>query len=59
MTWAAEEGESSLELDRRPVIVGVALRPSADVGRDEELSELERNTFHGVMGMIRELLKRE
>lgn len=41
---------------RRAVIVGIALRPDKDAGREESLSEHERKVFHGVMGVVRDLL---
>ncbi|TCD64662.1 hypothetical protein EIP91_003823 [Steccherinum ochraceum] len=59
LVWWGEAEGVGLEADRRPVIVGVALRPSSDSGRDEDLSEAERNTFHEIMGMVRELSQRK
>ncbi len=37
--------------DRRPVIVGLALKKAADIA-DEQLREMERNTFTGVMRIV-------
>ena len=59
LLWHEEARAAALEADRRPVIVGIALRPPSDVGSDEDISPVERESFHRVMGMIRELLQRE
>ncbi|KAF7969888.1 hypothetical protein HWV62_25613 [Athelia sp. TMB] len=54
IAWTADSA-SSMEVDRRDVIVGIALRKS-DGGADEGLNEMERALFLGVMDMLRELL---
>ena len=53
--WTAES-EGTLEVDRRNVIVGIALRKS-EGGDNDGLSEQERNLFAGVMEMLRDCLK--
>lgn len=52
--WIAEAG-GLMDGHRRSVIVGLALEKSG--GEDQGLSEAERETFHQVMGMIRDLVK--
>jgi proteasome assembly chaperone 3 len=55
--WTAES-EGPLDVARRGVIVGIALRKPAD--HDElglGLTPHERSVFQGVMSMLRELLK--
>lgn len=59
LIWYSEaEGGGGLEVDRKPVIVGIAIRPSPDAGSNEDLGKVERETFHRVMDLIRELLQR-
>lgn len=41
---------------RRSVIVGLALKKS-EGEEDQGLSEAERETFHQVMGMVRDLVE--
>ncbi|KAF7338234.1 hypothetical protein MVEN_02048600 [Mycena venus] len=54
LLWTA--GTSNLlEVSRKPVIVGIALRKS-DSSDDEGLTENERSLFAGVMSMVQELL---
>lgn len=53
--WTAES-EGVLEVDRRNVIVGIALQKS-EGGDSDGLSEQERNLFVGVMEMLRDSLK--
>ncbi|KAK7020550.1 hypothetical protein R3P38DRAFT_2970120 [Favolaschia claudopus] len=54
LLWTA--GSSNpLEVTRRPIIIGVALRKSPATD-DEGLSEHERSVFGGVMSMVQELL---
>ncbi|KAJ6502474.1 hypothetical protein C8R45DRAFT_976724 [Mycena sanguinolenta] len=53
LVWTA--GLSNpLEVSRKPVIVGIALRKS-DSTNDDGLTEIERSVFVGVMAMIKEL----
>lgn len=52
--WTAESA-GAMEIDRRNVVVGIALRKS-DGDADEGLSEKERMVFLDVMDMLRELL---
>ncbi|KII88402.1 hypothetical protein PLICRDRAFT_175996 [Plicaturopsis crispa FD-325 SS-3] len=56
IVWTAES-QGPLEVDRKAVVVGVALRKSEG---DESggLSESERDVFLGVMSMLNELLSR-
>ena len=55
MIWIAEAG-GLMDERRRSVILGLALKKSGG-GEDQGLSEAERETFHQVMGMIRDLVK--
>lgn len=55
IVWTAE-AEGALEVDRRNVVVGIALRKSEGDDNDG-LSEQERNLFVGVMEMLRDSLK--
>ncbi|KAI0689792.1 hypothetical protein BC835DRAFT_1282269 [Cytidiella melzeri] len=55
VVWTAEETRE-MEVDRRGVIVGVALRSSPDDAEGGS-NEHEQRVFLGVMKMIRELLK--
>ncbi|KAJ3490207.1 hypothetical protein NLI96_g1590 [Meripilus lineatus] len=57
LVWVAE-GES-LEVERKGVIVGIALRPVKEPGKDGHLSARERTIFHGVMDMVKELISKE
>ncbi|KAH8106993.1 hypothetical protein BXZ70DRAFT_915982 [Cristinia sonorae] len=59
LIWHDEAENGGLEVDRQPIILGIALRPSTDIGNDEDLSDSERDTFHGVMDLIREVLRRK
>jgi hypothetical protein len=52
--WTAEF-DGPLEVDRRNVVVGIALRKSDGAGSDE-LSQEEREVFRGVMDMLRDSL---
>lgn len=54
LIWAAES-DGVLEVDRRNVVVGIALRKS-DGGDGEGLSQQDRVIFLEVMDMLRELL---
>lgn len=53
--WIAEAG-GSMDERRRSVIVGLALKKSGGE-EDQGLSEAERETFHQVIGMVRDLVK--
>ena len=53
--WTAEAGGLTEE-HRRNVIVGLALKKTGEE-EDRGLSEVERGTFHQVMGMVGELVK--
>ena len=53
--WIAEAG-GSMDERRRSVIVGLALKKSGE--EDQGLSEVERGTFHQIMGMIKDLVAR-
>ncbi|KAI0928424.1 hypothetical protein AcW2_004437 [Taiwanofungus camphoratus] len=57
LIWTSE-AESTLDGDRRGVVVGVALRKSME-GEDIDLSDYERRVFYGVMEMVREILGRK
>ncbi|KAI0345161.1 hypothetical protein BDW22DRAFT_1354053 [Trametopsis cervina] len=52
LVWIAE-ASGIMAPERRGVIVGVALKRSPEDGR---ASEYEQKIFHGVMGMLKELL---
>lgn len=54
--WTAET-EGLMDTGRRSVIVGLALRKS-DTEGSEGLTEAERESFHGIMGMVTELTRR-
>lgn len=56
LLWTSE-AEGLMDSRRRSVIVGLALRKS-DTEGSEELTEAERESFHGIMGMITELVRR-
>ncbi|KAI0082626.1 hypothetical protein K474DRAFT_1654739 [Panus rudis PR-1116 ss-1] len=57
LVWA-EEAVGALEMDRKPVVVGVALQRTS--GPEEEaLTGKERDTFHGFMEMVREVLAKK
>ncbi|KAI0797993.1 hypothetical protein C8Q75DRAFT_801895 [Abortiporus biennis] len=58
LVWTSE-AEGSLEAERKSVIVGIALRPSGDVGEGGHLNPHEKATFYGVMEVVRDLLKRK
>ncbi|KIM87168.1 hypothetical protein PILCRDRAFT_815633 [Piloderma croceum F 1598] len=51
--WTAES-DGPLEVDRRSVVVGIALRKFD--GASDELSQEEREVFRGVMDMLRDSL---
>jgi len=55
MVWIAEAG-GFMDERRRSVILGLALKKSGGE-EDQGLSETERETFHRVMGMVRDLVK--
>ncbi|KAF7799637.1 hypothetical protein EIP86_010875 [Pleurotus ostreatoroseus] len=55
IVWTAET-DGLMQADRRPIIVGIALRKSSDVTTVEGLSEQERAVFFGVMKTVQELL---
>ncbi|GBE82165.1 hypothetical protein BKA93DRAFT_219783 [Sparassis latifolia] len=55
--WAEEAG-NLLQGDRRGVVVGIALHKTAET-EDDGLTEHEREVFHGVMDMVRDLLRRQ
>ena len=50
-----EEGGGLADERRRSVVLGIALKKSG--GEDHGLSEAERETFHQVMGMVKDLVK--
>jgi proteasome assembly chaperone 3 len=52
--WTAES-DGPLEVDRRNVVVGIALQTSDGAGSDD-LSQEEREVFMGVMDMLRDSL---
>ena len=52
-----EEVQEFLEAERRPIVVGLALRKSEAEGLG--LTDHERKVFYGVMGMVRELVQRK
>jgi len=54
IVWTAES-EGPLEVHRRGVVVGLALR-KLDSNDGQQLTEGERRVFVGVMGMLRDLL---
>ncbi|KAI0372919.1 hypothetical protein BV20DRAFT_1014125 [Pilatotrama ljubarskyi] len=58
LVWTLEEA-SVLEVDRRPVVVGVALAKSTEPSESSELSAHDRTVFRGVMDMVRELLGKQ
>lgn len=53
--WTAES-EGPLEVSRRSVIAGIALRKSDEEELGLGLTHRERHLFQGVMSMLRELL---
>jgi hypothetical protein len=53
--WTVEN-QSLLEISRRSVVVGLALRAGKSNGTSMGLSESERSVFQGVMTMLYELL---
>lgn len=55
IVWAVDS-EGPLEIDRRNVVVGIALRKSGAAPEDEGLSQQEREVFVGVMKMLGDLL---
>lgn len=55
IVWTAEAG-GLMDERRRSVIVGLALKKSGEE-EDQGLSIAERETFHQVMGMVRDLVK--
>lgn len=55
IVWLAES-ENPLQINRKNVVVGIALRRSSE-NSDSDLSESERTTFYGVMAAIKELLR--
>ncbi|KIK57737.1 hypothetical protein GYMLUDRAFT_262906 [Collybiopsis luxurians FD-317 M1] len=57
IVWLADS-ESPLQVSRKKVIVGIALRKSGENG-ESELSEAERVTFYGVMSALQELLHQD
>jgi len=56
IVWTAES-DGLLEVDRRNIVVGIALRKS-DGGDGGGISPEDREVFVGVMDMLRELLAR-
>ncbi|KAF5373667.1 hypothetical protein D9758_000629 [Tetrapyrgos nigripes] len=54
LVWTSE-AESPLQVTRRNVIVGIALKKTAATDQSE-LTEEERETFSGVMSMVKEIL---
>ncbi|PCH37979.1 hypothetical protein WOLCODRAFT_96223 [Wolfiporia cocos MD-104 SS10] len=56
IVWTSESTQA-LEPERRPIVVGLALRKSGEV-EGMGLSEQERSVFYEVMDMVRELLTR-
>ncbi|KAF5377045.1 hypothetical protein D9757_007707 [Collybiopsis confluens] len=54
LVWLANS-ESPLQVARKKVVVGIALRRSGK--SDSDLSDTERTTFHGVMAALQELLR--
>ena len=55
IVWTAEAG-GLMDERRRSVIVGLALKKSGEE-EDQGLSIAEKETFHQVMGMVRDLVK--
>lgn len=53
LVWTLNS-EGSLDVERRGVIVGIALKP--DEGGEGHLNEHEKATFRGIMEMVTELL---
>ncbi|KZT70142.1 hypothetical protein DAEQUDRAFT_709031 [Daedalea quercina L-15889] len=53
-----EEVQEFMEAERRPIVVGLALRKSTETG-GLSLTDQERKVFHGVMEMVRELVQRK
>lgn len=58
LVWTME-GADLLEVDRRPVVVGLALAKTAGPANSSELTPQDRKVFYGVMEMVRELLARK
>lgn len=58
LVWTSEE-EGQLEGERRAVVVGIALRKPATQNGGVGFDEHEKAVFHGVMDMVRELLRRQ
>ena len=56
MIWIAEAG-GVMDERRRSVILGLALKKSGGGGEDQGLTEAEKETFHQIMGMVRDLVK--
>lgn len=50
------EAEGLIDVNRRSVIVGLALKKS-EAESEGDPTNAERETFHGVMGMVKELIK--
>ena len=57
LIWVSE-AEGALALERRAVIVGIALRRSGDEMEGAALSKEEKDVFFGVMDVVRALLTR-
>ncbi|THU87268.1 hypothetical protein K435DRAFT_917182 [Dendrothele bispora CBS 962.96] len=55
ITWTTEAA-LPLQMSRKNVIVGIALRKTTPAAEKPELSEEERSTFAGIMSMIQEML---
>jgi len=55
MIWIAEAGVL-MDERRRSVVLGLALKKSG-VEEEQGLSEAERQTFHQIMSMVRDLVK--
>ncbi|KAH9935020.1 uncharacterized protein B0H18DRAFT_979432 [Fomitopsis serialis] len=53
-----EEVQEFMEAERRPIVVGLALRKSSEA-EGLGLAEYERKVFYGVMEMVRELVQQK
>ncbi|KAH9843060.1 uncharacterized protein C8Q71DRAFT_233573 [Rhodofomes roseus] len=53
-----EEVQEFMEAERRPIVVGLALRKTAEAEEDLGLTVHEKKVFYGIMEMVRELVQR-
>ena len=56
LVWASSETAGLLEVDRKDVVVGIALRRDNRTHSGSGLTEYERRMFHGIMGLVKEVL---